>query len=361
MEKKFKIYIVACACLLIFGVVGLLSINWTEKDHSAVNTPANGATYTPIPSSAPTPTPMPSPTPEPDYYPVINLLGGEEIHVFASLGCFEEPGWQAVDTEDGDLSDSVTVQGEVRLWKTGQYKIRYSVTDSFGQTAETVRTVIVQPNLLSEVEIPDEKIVYLTFDDGPGPYTEQLLDTLDRYGVKATFFVTAVKDEYVPLIAEIAKRGHAVGIHSYSHDYNFVYASEENFFEDFCAMRDVITAYTGEDPLICRLPGGGSNTVSCFNPGIMTAITQDLSNLGIAYFDWNVSAGDTATDFTYNNAVENLREGISQHSTAVCLQHDTNKRSVDAVGEIIVWAQKQGYQFRTLDTTCYGAHHPVVN
>lgn len=75
-----------------------------------------------------------------------------------------------------------------------------------------------------------EKTVYLTFDDGPSKNTRQILDLLDKYDIKATFFVCGTQDEeLMPLYKEIIEKGHTLGMHSYSHDYDEIYASTESF------------------------------------------------------------------------------------------------------------------------------------
>ena len=74
---------------------------------------------------------------------------------------------------------------------------------------------------------PKEKVAYLTFDDGPSNLTLPLLDVLDRYGVKATFFLVGkTGEEDRKAMREIVQRGHAIGVHSYSHDYQKIYASD---------------------------------------------------------------------------------------------------------------------------------------
>lgn len=90
------------------------------------------------------------------------------------------------------------------------------------------------------------------------------MDILDAYGVKATFFVTNCNEDYTWCIGEIARRGHSVGIHSATHDYNAIYQSEEAYFADFCRMQEIIFEQTGEYAKLVRFPGGSSNTVSPF-------------------------------------------------------------------------------------------------
>ena len=208
---------------------------------------------------------------------------------------------------------------------------------------------------------PEAGTVYLTFDDGPSANTEHLLDILDAYGVKATFFVTNCNEDYTWCIGEIARRGHSVGIHSATHDYNAIYQSEEAYFADLCRMQEIIFEQTGEYAKLVRFPGGSSNTVSHFNPGIMTRLTNDLNDMGYAYFDWNVSAADTASDATRYTVIENFKESVPKHDYSVVLQHDTNAFSVDAVEEILSWGIKNGYSFRALDLTSPAVHHSVAN
>jgi hypothetical protein len=83
-----------------------------------------------------------------------------------------------------------------------------SVTDSFGNTTRQIRKVQVISRAQQPIVEPEGKVIYLTFDDGPGPYTRELLDVLEKYGVKATFFV--VKNKYSDILTDIARQGHAI-------------------------------------------------------------------------------------------------------------------------------------------------------
>ena len=94
----------------------------------------------------------------------------------------------------------------------------------------------------SPVHADEVKEVYLTFDDGPSHNTPQVLDILDKYNVKATFFVTNGKPDYQNLIAQEAQRGHTVAIHSASHDYAKIYQSVDAYFADLDEMNSIITA-----------------------------------------------------------------------------------------------------------------------
>lgn len=237
------------------------------------------------------------------------------------------------------------------------------------QPAETEATtepldtrVITAPSVPPQgdiTEIPTDHVIYLTFDDGPGRYTEQLLDVLDKYNIKATFFV--VNTSYSKLIAEEYKRGHSVGIHSNTHDYQKIYESDEAFFDDFNAMYDEIVYRTGEGTCLMRFPGGSSNTVSCINPGIMTRLTEEVENRGFTYFDWNVSSGDAGQTVETQQVYENVINGVQNHKISIVLQHDKKGFSVDAVEQIIIWGLENGYTFLPLTKDSPTCHHRIAN
>ena len=184
---------------------------------------------------------------------------------------------------------------------------------------------------------------------------------LDKYKVKATFFVTAQDSKYYDLIGRAFRAGHSIGVHSSSHNYNTIYSSEYAFFEDFFNMEEIIKAQTGEYTRLFRFPGGSSNTVSRFNPGIMTRLTQALNNMGYQYYDWNVSSGDAGETTKTSQIIQNIKDGCAQHKASVVLQHDIKDFSVAAVESVIQWGQSNGYSFKALQLDSPSAHHGVNN
>lgn len=290
--------------------------------------------------------------------PEITLKGDAEITLKAGTP-FTDPGATAIDNRDGDVTEKMTVEGGVDVYRAGDYTITYRAADSFGNESEAKRTVHITPIRQPDTVVPDGKVVYLTFDDGPSKYTSELLDVLAKYNVKATFFIVNIG--YTDLISRELNEGHSVGIHSATHQYSTIYASEEAYFADLQKVQDAIVALSGKETTLVRFPGGSSNTVSHFNPGIMTRLTNDLNDMGYAYFDWNVSAADTASDATRYTVIENFKESVPKHDYSVVLQHDTNAFSVDAVEEILSWGIKNGYSFRALDLTSPAVHHSVAN
>ncbi len=294
--------------------------------------------------------------------PQISLSGDSRIYLLKGSS-YTDAGASATDTYDGDVSASLQTENPVNPDQTGVYTVRYSVTDSSGNTGTASRTVYVyekQPEI--QTVIPDQKAIYLTFDDGPGRYTQKLLDVLDEYNVKVTFFVTNQYPDYQDLIGEEYDRGHTVAIHSYSHDYSKIYASEEAFYQDIEQMNNICFAQTGVRATILRFPGGSSNTVSKkYCSGIMTALTESVGLMGYQYADWNVSSGDAGETTSTAKVVSNVTSGVKNHDISVVLQHDTQGFSVDAVEEIIVWGLANGYTFLPLEDTSPMAHHRVGN
>jgi len=171
------------------------------------------------------------------------------------------------------------------------------------------------------------KRVYLTFDDGPSSNTEAILDLLAQYQVKATFFVVGdTSEEGKALYQRIVSEGHSIGVHSYSHKYGEIYASEEVFFDDFYLMSDYLYDVTGVRPDICRLPGGSSNTVSRIE---MSDVVNKLNEQGISCYDWNISGGDAdGHDLTAEEIAENVLTGVDRFQTSIVLLHDGKDKNV---------------------------------
>lgn len=220
----------------------------------------------------------------------------------------------------------------------------------------------VQPgNVPDNQEQTQEKVVYLTLDDGPSPNTQPVLDILDRYHVKATFFVTNGMPQYSYMIKEAYDRGHTIGLHTYSHDYAAVYASQDAYFKDLEAIGEVVKEQIGYVPCFIRFPGGSSNTVSKkYTPGIMTALAQEVHNRGYQYYDWNASSGDggvLTTEELVNNAISFKENNI------ILLSHDSaaKQTTVEALPRIIEHFQSLGYEFRALDRNTYVPHHGINN
>ncbi len=285
--------------------------------------------------------------------PQIHLQGSANITMQAGEA-YPEPGYTATDNYDGDITAKVTVSGLDR-YIAGTYTVVYTVTDAYGNTAQATRTVTVQPVRQPETVQPGSKTIYLTFDDGPSSHTQRLLEVLEKYNVKATFFVVGTYGRaYMDLLPKMHEAGHAIGMHSVSHDYSTIYASQDAFFADLYAMQKVIYDYTGHWSTLMRFPGGSSNQVSDTS---MKKLVQAVTDQGFQYFDWNVSSGDAGETTDTNQVFQNVINGIKGKNAAVVLQHDIKGFSVDAVERIIVWGLANGYTFQPLTPDSPGAHH----
>lgn len=296
--------------------------------------------------------------------PELILSGSQSMTVYTGAS-FTDPGWSASHEIDGDLTDKVEVTGSVDTSATGTYTLKYTVSDKYGHTVTKERTVTVAalPTADGSYKYTSggggDKVIYLTFDDGPSAHTARLLDILDKYGVKATFFV--VSYGYEDMIGEAFRRGHSIGVHSVKHDFYNIYASEEAFFADLQGMNEIVRRQTGYYTNLIRFPGGSSNTISRFNPGIMTRLAAAVTQAGYVYFDWNVGAGDAGGTTSSDQVYLNVINGCRGKAYSVVLMHDSKGYTVDAVERIILWGLENGYTFLPLSADSPTCHHSISN
>ena len=184
-------------------------------------------------------------------------------------------------------------------------------------------------------DIEGTRYVYLTFDDGPSIYTDEILDILAEYDVKATFFVCGKPDaKYTDSYKRIVDEGHTLGMHSYSHKYSDIYSSVDAFSEDFKKLRHFLYDTTDVLPRYYRFPGGSSNKVTKVDiHELMDVLEAD----GVTYFDWNVSAGDDRAGATKDTIYNNIVGNIPKFKHCIVLMHDAadKKSTVEALPEVI--------------------------
>ena len=208
----------------------------------------------------------------------------------------------------------------------------------------------------------DGKVAYLTFDDGVSSNTLRILDILDRYGIKATFFPNwhSGRDE---LYRAIVDRGHAIGNHTSTHEWSSVYSTPQTFSEEVSSLSQNIYEITGVYPKIFRFPGGSNNTKYRANAAeewkdtdeeTFRLIRQDISWLyinGYMYFDWNVDSGDASGHgVPAQTIIDNVLSGAAGKQRAIILMHDTAAKdtTVDALPAIIEGLKAQGFEFGVL-------------
>lgn len=264
--------------------------------------------------------------------------------------------------DNRDPSPKITVDSsDVNLKKAGTYTVKYTVKDRSGNENVFARQIEVLEKVVSKA-IPsnEEKIIYLTFDDGPSENTKKIIDILDKYDAKATFFVTGNNKKCNKYIKEAYEKGHTIGLHTYSHDYKEVYSSMDAYFDDLNKIGQMVKEQIGFVPKYIRFPGGSSNTKSAtYCKGLMTTLVTEVQNRGYQYYDWNADSTDAVGN---NRPVSVLVKNATQSKAKNInlLMHDTAAKSttVEALPKIIEHYQKLGYTFKGIDDT--SLHHIMV-
>lgn len=248
---------------------------------------------------------------------VINL-NKEVGNINAKLMALQESGqYTAVDVQSNNISNISS--------------------EDMDEAADIVAAAAIENQIVwGETESRSEGIkrVYLTFDDGPSPNTDRILDILKEYDVKATFFVVG-KENYTDQYKRIVDEGHTLAMHSYSHVYKDIYSSLDAYRQDLGELRTFLYELTGVECNIVRFPGGSSNTISKVD---MHTLIDYLDSENMVYFDWNVSSGDASRTYrSANQIASNVLGNIDKYNNAVVLMHDAAEKNstVDALPAII--------------------------
>ncbi len=179
------------------------------------------------------------------------------------------------------------------------------------------------------------KMIALTFDDGPGPYTAQLLDILEQYGAKATFFLIGSKvSAQADVLRRMHTRGHQLGNHSWSHP-ELPKLPVGQIAGEIDRTNDAIKQATGITPAILRPPYGAVNGV----------VLEQLRLRGMSSILWSVDTRDWADR---NSEIVCSRAVAGAHPGAIILMHDIHQTSVNAVPCILNALKQQGYSFVTV-------------
>lgn len=197
----------------------------------------------------------------------------------------------------------------------------------------------------------EEKVVYLTFDDGPSLQTERVLDILLEKDVKATFFVVGNTTQFgIAMYNRIVDEGHSIGVHTFSHDYVDIYRDVESFLDDFYKMFNLIYETTGVRTRIFRFPGG---SVNAYNVTNYMPIISEMCRRGFIYHDWNVDGGDAqiTLPYTKTGVYNRVVSGARRNEVSIVLLHDSRSKgiTVDALVDIIDTLHREGYRFAPLD------------
>jgi len=281
----------------------------------------------------------------------IALSGGAEL-TWVCGEPWHDPGYDAVDADGTDLRTAVITEGAVVPWRPGDYELRYVLPGGDEPLVGATRLVHVEAQTLPDIVPPPKGTICLTFDDGPCEYTEEVLEVLAKYGVKACFFVIASQTQYLHLLPKILEQGHTLGIHCYDHrSYGWLYQNERNYFTDLMAAQEIVHDVTGQYAHVVRFPGS-SRTASFLAgtfPGGSEEMYRVMREAGVRVYDWNVQP-ESATKTTEGSIID-FTHPKEPYEYAVVLQHDTRLFSVRALESMIRWALEEGYTFAALDDT----------
>ena len=203
-------------------------------------------------------------------------------------------------------------------------------------------------------ENKEEKIAYLTFDDGPSLNTEKVLKILRENDVKATFFVVGpLKEEDAKYVKQAYDEGNAIGNHTYDHDFEDIYISEKAFWDNFKKDQEFIKSMTGEESTLFRFPGGSFNRDVKRRNGkqFNEKIISKFNEMGISYYDWNVDSGDGMSDHNSSSTLyNNIMKEAKGKNKIIILMHDSKgkKSTVEVLPSVIKAFKEQGYKFDTL-------------
>ena len=226
----------------------------------------------------------------------------------------------------------------------------FSVPHSFA--IELVENSIMSDELMSKISNitkNKEKIVYLTFDDGPTiSATPKILDILKEENIKATFFVIG---KYVEKHPEIVKRayeeGHYIANHGYDHNNAILYKSKDSFLNEVKKTDIAIGKAIGISNYcahIFRFPNG---FMSANNKGKKKEVLKLLNEINYTYIDWNCLNKDSEKKYSNYQLLANLKKTAKNKGTLVVLMHDTTdvNNSSLILKDSISYLKSEGYEF----------------
>jgi len=224
------------------------------------------------------------------------------------------------------------------------YDKQYQQKQTYGYYKHTL-SQSTSPAVVSNSAISEKK-VFLTFDDGPSEMTEKVLDCLDENSIKATFFLIGeqITEDTEELVRRMYKEGHEVGVHTYTHEKNEIYASAQAYIDDVIKTADRIREVTGKQPVYYRFPWGSAN---CYISSYRKEVINALAELGFQYIDWNVSGEDSVGTPSSGEILSNIKKDYNKYQEPVVLMHDSssNKATAQTLSDIVSLFSEAGYSF----------------
>ncbi|MEG0295081.1 MAG: polysaccharide deacetylase family protein [Clostridium sp.] len=205
----------------------------------------------------------------------------------------------------------------------------------------------------------EEKYVFLTFDDGPSPNTEKVLNVLKEKDVKGTFFVLGqrLEDERSKnTLKRTLKEGHAIANHSYTHNFKKLYPGNriniEAFMNEFDQTNNAMKEILGSEfnSNVLRMPGG-YNSREFYKDASLPAFNEKLSERGIVSIDWNALNGDAeGKPYSTEEMMNYVKRSTNNKNHVVILMHDTfgKEKTAEMLPQIIDYYKSEGYEFKTM-------------
>lgn len=193
------------------------------------------------------------------------------------------------------------------------------------------------------------KIAYITIDDGPSKFTDEMIKTLNKYNVKATFFmIDGNMKEYPQQVKNIIKNGNTAGFHSVSHDIHKLYVTSTSAKEEFDTNDQTFYKITGKHSKVIRIPYGSK-------PYTPQASYQALVDAGYKIWDWDLDTEDWRSNSS--QIVQNVKNHIKNRKgedkdQLVVLMHE-KKQSAEALDSVLKFLSDEGYEFAPVDQTKY--------
>lgn len=209
------------------------------------------------------------------------------------------------------------------------------------------------PNAQEEIRniyYSDEKVAYLTFDDGPSKnITPQILDILKQENVPATFFVLGSRVELNPdLVKREFEEGHYIANHGYTHEYSLIYRSKDTVFEEYIKCENAVRNALGNQQyqmFLFRFPGGSSGGRYA---SIKSEAKEMLNSYGIAHTNWNCLTGDAEGKTNPEELFAYFQATMAGDGSIIVLMHDASDKSytVETLPMVISYLREQGYTFK---------------
>ncbi|MBO5716114.1 MAG: polysaccharide deacetylase family protein [Clostridia bacterium] len=285
---------------------------------------------------------MPTVTPEPKYIDIDNIEG-MNLNDAKVLLENADITYEIIptDSKTPNKVEKLEFVG-VTLSDTGRLRIRIGTT------------VKLYAN-----EVAQDKVIYLTFDDGPTrDNTDYILETLAKYNIKASFFVEGQDVALYPekMLATF-DAGHVIGCHSYSHVFADVYASTNSFIGEVNQYEQALKNALGEEKYakvekLIRFPGGTNNSL-ILEQNPMDYINAVREN-GYKIYDWTALTGDTEGITETNAMIEHMMTTLAtaknKNQPLIILMHDKwPVKENDSLSKIIDKLISEGYYFDTID------------